>query len=84
MKTGCTAIIIILIVSITLGTICTNYTINFWGSYFTKKPVDLPLYMDMSVAIVLSSIAIPSAIITLGASYIIDNKYYNNKKEVSQ
>jgi hypothetical protein len=68
---GCIVLIVILVLNILLGGVCTQYVVDFWGTYIQHKPVTVPFLPCAVAGLFLGEIAIPAAAITWIFSFIL-------------
>lgn len=69
---GCLAFIIVfLLVNILLGGICTQYVVEFWGSYIKETVVDVPFFPCAIAGLFLGEIIIPLAVFTWIMSFVL-------------
>ena len=47
-----------------LGGFCTEYVIEFWGSYFKGQPVDVPFGLCVLLSLFLGETPVPLAVLT--------------------
>ena len=60
-----------LAISITLGTLSTEYSIEFWAQLIKNEPVNVPFWACLIASPFVSSFMIPIAIITLLVSFVL-------------
>lgn len=71
---GCGCAIFIL--NILLGGICTQYTVNFWGTKIKKEPVHAPFVPCAVAGLFLGELTIPIAAVTwvLDTAHVFDSR----------
>jgi hypothetical protein len=61
---GCLAALAILLLNALLGGVCTQYVIEFWGTYFRHVAVYAPLWICVVGGLFLGEFTIPAALLT--------------------
>ena len=61
----------LVIVPNTIGGLCLEYAVEFWGTYIKGAPVDIPYLAAALAAIPLSAVALPAAAATFLISFFI-------------
>ncbi len=61
----CGCVVLILALNILFGGICTQYTVNFWGSKIKKEPIHAPFVPCAIAGLFLGEFTVPIAAATL-------------------
>ena len=69
-ETALVGCLMYLVIAVTIGALCLDYTVEFWAAYF-GRPVELPFYVSAIAAIFLSKLAIPLAVVTWILSFVL-------------
>jgi hypothetical protein len=72
---GCTCIIALAILALNIlaGGFCTQYVVEYWGSYFTHVVVHAPFWICVVGGLFLGEFTVPAAILTwlLAAAHVL-------------
>jgi len=68
---GCGILVIIIILNILLGGVCTQYVVEFWCTYLQHKPVTVPFWPCALTGLFLGEFFIPAAVVTLLLSFVL-------------
>lgn len=70
-KTGCLVLLAVLVLNLTIGGCCLQYTIETWASYAKGHTVDIPFWPCWVGGAFLGEIAVPAAVVTWLVSFVL-------------
>ena len=71
LETGCVLVVLVMVFGVLLGGFCTQYSIDFWGTYLKGEPVAVPFFPCAVAGIVVGIPAIPIAAVTWLLSFVL-------------
>lgn len=63
--------LVVVIVNLTIGALCTEYVVEYWASYSKGYAVDVPFGPCIVAGLFLGELAIPAAIVTWIMSFFL-------------
>jgi len=64
-------VLVVVIVNLTIGALCTEYVVEYWASYSKGYAVDVPFGPCIVAGLFLGELAIPAALVTWIASFFM-------------
>jgi hypothetical protein len=68
---GCVPILALVVFNIFIGGLCTEYVVEYWASFATGKPVDIPFWVAALVGLFLGEFFVPAAAVTWLLSFAL-------------
>lgn len=68
---GCLPILMVIAFNITIGGLCAEYVVEYWGSYLSGRTVDVPFWVAAVVGLFFGEFFVPAALVTWLVSFAL-------------